>query len=407
MKIIARPLRKHRRDLVKRYVGFDNDGAIATENSGVATVFKLDGDGRLTTDNGRQIGSQSSNQYSRLTKFVNTPTGFGIWSFFSGIGQLQGAEGFCLESNSVYVAIDDENCTQPINLVQAGTYIDGFQKDQLTDKCFSALFPTTTPSSTTTSALFPVTTSSSTTTKMPSQKSTTTSDIPGPTAAFCQNAVFQDTRGGYDYYTCDNADVHNYDISLGSPSSYSDCQDLCNAANNCAGWTTPVGVGFQGCNFKLATVLGVQSPRSQYTVWFRIRSSTVTTTTRSITSTTTSASTTTSNSVPQLACLPISSPFTARNGERFVLDCGFQLYGPYLPGGDYNAAGPFSCPDLATCLEACSTTPGCMYASYQDRMLPPNPPLFPDPLHVRSCALLSSFTVSVVNPDFFTGYKMV
>lgn len=219
--------------------------------------------------------------------------------------------------------------------------------------------------------------------------------------------MFQDTRGGYDYYTCVNTYIHNYDISLGSPSSYSDCEDLCNAATNCAGWSTPVGAGFQGCNFKSATVLGVQSPSAHHNVWFRVRTLFVTTTMRSMTSTTTSATTTTSSSVPGLACLPISSPFTARNGDRFVLDCGFELYGPYLPGGAQNAVGPFSCPDFATCLEACSTTPGCLYASYQDRMVPANPPLQPDPLHVRTCALLSAQTVAVVNPDFYMGYKIV
>lgn len=98
-------------------MGFDNDGAIATEDSDIAAVFNLDGNGRLTTDDGKQVGSQSNNQDSILTKFLNTPTGLRIWSFFSGIGQLQGAEGFCLISNSIYVVIDIENCAQPINLV--------------------------------------------------------------------------------------------------------------------------------------------------------------------------------------------------------------------------------------------------------------------------------------------------
>lgn len=119
LQVIARPQSKRRRDVVQVYVGFDNDGAIPTEDLGIAAVFFLDNSGQLTTDNGKQVGTQIS-QDSRLSKFLSTPPGFRIWSFSSGIGQLSGADGFCLVFGGVYVVTDIGTCAQPINLVQAG-----------------------------------------------------------------------------------------------------------------------------------------------------------------------------------------------------------------------------------------------------------------------------------------------
>jgi len=115
------PGKKRRRDLVGVYVGFDdnNNGAIATQDLGIAAIFFLDSNGHMTTDNGKQVGSQIT-QDSRIFKFLNTPPGFSLWSFPGGVGQLAGAGGFCLIAGTINAVVDISICVEPIYLIQQG-----------------------------------------------------------------------------------------------------------------------------------------------------------------------------------------------------------------------------------------------------------------------------------------------
>jgi hypothetical protein len=121
MEIIATNVTPRRRNVVERFVAFDNDDeGIPTEAKGSATLFFLTSDGLLTTDNGMFVGSQTGASDSQLRKFNNIPNGFRAWSFPSGQAEVQGSQGFCLISNKIYVVIDAQACQFPITLVQAG-----------------------------------------------------------------------------------------------------------------------------------------------------------------------------------------------------------------------------------------------------------------------------------------------
>jgi hypothetical protein len=147
------------------------------------------------------------------------------------------------------------------------------------------------PSTTTTSMV--TTTSGMVTTTSTMTTTSTTSSTPAPTAAYCDNAVYISTSGGYDFYMCGYTDVHGHDIALGATASLQQCEDLCNSSNSCSGFT--LGVGAQsGCNFKTATTSDVQSQSGSYNLYFKIPSPVVTTTTTAMVSTTSTTSAATS-----------------------------------------------------------------------------------------------------------------
>ena len=122
IQVVAIPPANRRRDVLQVYVGFDGDAAIGTQDTGIAAVFFLDTSGRLTTDNGKQVGSLDTGN-SRVFKFLSTPSGFTTWSFQSNIGQLAGADGFCLFDDGIYAWTDISTCPQPVLLVKGGMYI--------------------------------------------------------------------------------------------------------------------------------------------------------------------------------------------------------------------------------------------------------------------------------------------
>ncbi|KEF58986.1 uncharacterized protein A1O9_03829 [Exophiala aquamarina CBS 119918] len=458
LQAVARSLTKRRRDVIQVYVGFANDGAIATEDLGIASIFYLGNNGQLTTDNGKQVGSLIS-QDSRLIKFLNTPPAFRIWSFPSGIGQLSGAEGFCLISGSVYVVIDIENCAQPINLVQA------------------ALFPLSTSSS----MAATTTTRAASTTEM----TTTTSETGSTTYIYynplyeildyiyCRNYYnvfnnryykndthqYQNDRYYYDlrndqhdqrnYYH----NKHNYTTSIAgaitsttsTPSTISSASTTSSAsATTTTSSTTAVITSTTSTpstssstsattttastsDATISTTSTTDSTASTTSITTSTTSITSTTSSTSATSTTTSttsttdstttttsttsttdstttttspATTTTTTAAAAPTCAALSSPFTAANGDQFSLQCGFQVNGQSLQGS------PFSSPDFVTCMEACAADPACVYANYQDRTLPANPPFQPNPVHIQDCTLLSSTNGFVAFAGYDAGTKL-
>ncbi|KAK5047552.1 hypothetical protein LTR84_006649 [Exophiala bonariae] len=105
--------RKHRRAEVKTYMAFRVDNTVfLTEDKSSAAVFSVSG--TLVRSLGMIVGSQSR-QDSPLIK-SSTPSGFYNWSFPNGIAQIQGAGGWCLLANVVYVVQDPSNCAQPLRV---------------------------------------------------------------------------------------------------------------------------------------------------------------------------------------------------------------------------------------------------------------------------------------------------
>lgn len=446
MQVTATTSTKRRRAETQGYVTFeDSDQAGLTDTKSSASIFYLYGD-FLVTDN-ELVGSNSDLTDTPLIKSANPPVRFKYWTFPAGVGQVQGAGGFCLYGSTIYVVIDQTTCAQPINLVQQGMFFDyssrapnadrtlappsvstsssttmsstsqttslvtslatGTSSMKTTTGSLSTLTITgeiTTSSETSIAASSQMTSSGETTTsseESSSAKSTTstqastvsetttsqstlistmsittaasitssstiysmmTTSSTAPTstsiAGYYDDTEFQFTSGAYDYYICPDVDVQGNDLGPAQTESYKECATVCNGLTGCAGWTTPIGPEFNGCNLKTTTNEDAQSSSSYWNVWFRIVTTPPPTTIMSMSSTSMTSSTVsliTISSAPTRSCEALTNPFTAPNGATFSLSYGQR---PQSITQFVAQLGPMS---FEACVDAYSTTDSCEF----------------------------------------------
>lgn len=133
---------------------------------------------------------------------------------------------------------------------------------------------TTSESTTTTSELTTITSQASTTTsstETSSMTTTTSSSAPATTsiAGYCNDATFQFTEGGSDYYSCPNKEVQGRDFQQYTGNSFQDCANYCNTFPACKGWTIASGSSAFTCDLKAATDDTFQSDSIGTDLWFK------------------------------------------------------------------------------------------------------------------------------------------